>query len=307
MNYDEREKKTLKKRFAQFVKLGKEKYGEHTYDYSLAEKQYKNNRTPVELKCNRCNSAPYTVLPFVHTYKGINDKGTCPNCYVPKKTIGDTRWDPNRLERARVLRELLEKRHGSKYSYPKLEDEFSNENSRITIICNKCKYSYTRNVASMKVKNRPFVCEKCNAKTMKKKIQEKNSKRQKRNHQDADKPKEYGCIYKITNEKNEKFYIGYSTMSAKSRFKSHCDEVRRLEKGHQKAKSYLHNAMSHHGCKNFSVEILEEFTDISPVELGEHEQQYIKLLDPDYNVSPGGELANYRSKQKAKEQKDVTK
>jgi len=238
------------------------------------------------------------VLPFRHTEKGDNQRGSCQKCYVPQNNIQETRWNPNRLKRALELKNMLHQRHGEKYSYPYIEDEFINEKSSITVVCNQCNDIYTRKVAAMKKENRPFVCERCNTTTKREKIQVKNRARQKRNYEDADKPKPYGCIYKITNNKNEKFYIGYTTMSAKRRFKSHCDEVRRLEKGYKKAKSYLHNAMSYHSCEHFSVEILKEFTDISPRLLSKCERYYIKTLKPHYNVSPGGELANYRGNKK---------
>ena len=302
MNYKKRDERTRCQRIENFVNLGEEKYGAGRYDYSLAAMAYINNRTPVPLICNVCKSKgftePFMVLPFRHTEKGGNQRGSCPKCYVPQNRIQELRWDLNRLERVHALIKMLNKRHGEKYSYPYIEDEFVNEKSRITVVCNQCDHTYTRKVAAMKRENRPFACVKCNARTMKKTIQEKNSARQKRNYEDAYKPKPYGCIYKITNQKNEKFYIGYSTMSAKRRFKSHCDEVRRLEKGYKKAKSYLHNAMSYHGLENYTVEIIKEFTDIPPLLLGKYEKYFIKTLNPHYNVSPGGELANYRGNKK---------
>ena len=302
MDYRKRDKKTLTQRINAFISQGEKKYGVGRYDYSLAKKAYTNNRTTIPLICNVCKSKgfvePFMVLPFRHTEKGDNQRGSCQKCYVPQNKIQETRWNPNRLERAYELKKMLDKRHGVKYSYPYIEDEFLNEKSRITVICNQCDHVYTRKVAAMKKENRPFACKRCNATTMRKTIQAKNSARQKRNYKDAYKPKPYGCIYKIINLKNEKFYIGYTTMGAKRRFKSHCDEVHRLEKGYKKAKSYLHNAMSYYSCENFSVEILKEFKDIPPCLLGKYEQYYIKTLKPHYNVSPGGELANYRGNKK---------
>ncbi len=87
-------------------------------------------------------------------------------------------------------------------------------------------------------------------------------------------------------------------MGVKRRFKAHCDEAKRLEQGYKKAKSYLHNAMNHYGFENFSIQVLQEFTNISPMALGKHERDYITTNNPHYNVSPGGELAYYGGSKK---------
>ena len=48
--------------------------------------------------------------------------------------------------------------------------------------------------------------------------------------------------------------------------------------------------MNHYGIKSFTVEILEEYTDVTPHFLAKLEMNYIAKLEPDYNVSPGGEI-----------------
>jgi len=296
MDYKKRDQKTLQKRIEAFVKKGKLKYGEDAYDYSLAIKVYKNNRIPVPLICKnkQCEgNEPFYVIPSRHTEKGDNQRGSCPNCYVPKHNIQETRWNPNRLKRATALRDEMVKRHNGKYSYPYIEEEFKNENSRITMVCTECGTEDTRVVAALKKKDRYCGCSVCNKEKKVEKIRQKNHERGKRNKRTAHLPKAYGCIYKITNRINGKFYIGYTTMTAQKRLKAHKDESIRYAKGHSKGKSYLHHAMIHHGLTNFSVEILEESTNISPIALGELEMRYIADLKPHYNVSPGGELANY--------------
>lgn len=218
MDYKKRDQKTLPKRIEAFVKKGKLKHGENTYDYSLTKKAYKNNRTPVPLICNnkQCKGEkPFYVIPSRHTEKGDNKRGSCPNCYVPKLNIQETRWNPNRLKRATELRDELMRRHNNKYSYPYIEKEFKNESSKITMICTNCEAVDIRVVAALKKKNRYNGCSECNKEKKAETIKQKNRERGKRNKQSAHLPKPYGCIYKITNNKNGKFYIGYTTMSAK--------------------------------------------------------------------------------------------
>ena len=296
MDYKERETKSLRRRIMLFITKGKSKHGEDTYDYSLVHEQYINNRTPVEIKCTRCNSDFFKVYPFAHTDKKDNQKGTCTKCYVPKKTISDTRWDPNLPKRIKDFKQSVEDKYGKhSYTYPSLEKEYINEDSYITVICNKCNCKpYKRKARSLKSTSRKGGCVICNKKEMAKIIADKNSKRLLRNHETRDIPREYGCIYMITNMINKKFYIGYTTMSAQKRFKAHSDEAAKLAKGNKKAKSYLHSAMNYHGIKNFKVTVLNTYANITPLKLGEEEKKYISNMKPQYNVSPGGELGHYR-------------
>ena len=52
MNYNKREQQTLEAQIENFVQLGKKKCGKDRYDYSIARKEYTNNRIPVHLICN---------------------------------------------------------------------------------------------------------------------------------------------------------------------------------------------------------------------------------------------------------------
>ncbi len=291
MDCKKRDNKTLNRRFKNFVQQGEKKYGKGRYDYSQAEKEYKNNRTPVHLICNHCEYPPFKVYPFAHTSPGDNEKGTCPNCYVPKQGVQETRWNPNLKDRINEFKDRMFKRHGYKYSYPYLEKEYKVESSVITVVCNKCETDpYKRVASSLKSKDRYAGCPVCNKEEMAETIRKKNKKRQLRNHQTKDEPRDYGCIYKIMNTNNNKFYIGYTNMTAKKRFKSHIDETRRMRKGKKGRSSYLHNAMNHHGFESFEIEILEEHTDVTPHFLAKVEMEYIAQFKPQYNVSPGGEI-----------------
>lgn len=98
-------------------------------------------------------------------------------------------------------------------------------------------------------------------------------------------------IYKITNTKNGKFYIGMTVDSLEQRLKEHIQECRRYERGIVKYKSRLYNAMIADGLQAFIIELVED--NISRELVGEREQYYIKLLNSQddsigYNISKGG-------------------
>lgn len=88
-------------------------------------------------------------------------------------------------------------------------------------------------------------------------------------------------IYKITNIKNSKFYIG---KTAKSNID---DRWRRHIYDSKKYKSKLYNAINKYGKKCFTIEVIEEINDISL--LNEREKYWIKSLEPEYNMTEGGD------------------
>ena len=294
--YEKRENKSLKRRIEKFVQRGEEKYGKVTYDYSIAKKEYSNNRTPVHLICNTCKDKrgkdyTFLVYPFAHTYYGDNDKGTCPICYEQKQTVQETRWNPNLSERIDEFENIVNKKYQGSLHLPYVKDEYKNESSKITVICKQCKSKpFTRLARSLKAKDRIGGCEVCNKQKNQKKTNALLSERQLRNHATKHEPRDYGCIYKITNTKNNKVYIGYTNMTAERRLKAHTDETRRMQKGKKGRSSYLHNAMNHHGFKSFKIEILEEHTEVTPHFLAAREMKYIAIQKPHYNLSPGGEI-----------------
>lgn len=290
MNCKKREKKTLQARIEKFIKLGKAKHGNNRYDYSLAKKAYINNRTPVPIICNKCKGGPFLVYPFAHTDQRDNQKGTCTKCYVTKLNIKKTRWEPNLKMRIKAFKKRVFKKYGNRYSYPHMEKEYKNESSKITVVCNQCKSSFKRLARSLKSKSRYGGCEICNKEVMAEKIRVKNKKRQLRNHRTKNLPEKQGFIYKITNTKNGKFYIGYTNRTLQKRFKAHVDETRRLQRGVKGKSSYLHNAMSHHGIEYFKIEAIEKHMNVTPYFMAKLEMKYIARLAPHYNVSPGGEI-----------------
>lgn len=94
-------------------------------------------------------------------------------------------------------------------------------------------------------------------------------------------------IYKITNIKNNKIYIGKST-DIKRRWKEH---IRHSKDEHKRKKCPLHMAINKYGKDLFKFEVIEECkVDV----LDEREMYYIKLFDSKnkkkgYNITNGGD------------------
>lgn len=96
-----------------------------------------------------------------------------------------------------------------------------------------------------------------------------------------------GYIYKITNNFNDKIYIGQTARDIDTRFAEHCSETR----GH----SRLHNAIQKYGWKNFKIEEIEK---IPLSKLDEREIYWIKYYDSTnkekgYNITKGGNNASF--------------
>ena len=294
MNDKKRSQKTLKKRFKHFKTLANKKHGLGTYSYVFTKEDYVTTREKVRITCNKCNET-FITLPQSHTAKLSTRKGACPKCHTygekARQNI-NIRWKENRVERRKTFLKRMKKRHNGLYLYPYIKKEFKDESSMITVLCTKCDNSFISKAECLKKENRYAGCKVCNEENMKKTIAEKNRARQLRNYTIKDELHPFGFIYKITNTINGKFYIGYTNMTIERRFKSHIDESRRLARGVRKCMSYLHNAMNHHGIQSFTVEVLASFKNITPIEMGEIEKNYIAVFKPDYNLSAGGELGN---------------
>ena len=96
-------------------------------------------------------------------------------------------------------------------------------------------------------------------------------------------------IYKITNQVNQKVYIGQS-IKIEERWKDHKRES--FKEDSEKYNYPLYQAMRKHGLENFKFEIIEE---CAPELLGEREKYYIALYGSypvsdgkGYNQNPGG-------------------
>lgn len=95
-------------------------------------------------------------------------------------------------------------------------------------------------------------------------------------------------IYKITNLKNNKIYIGLTTLkSAQCRFTKHVSEAKNSTENR-----YFLNAINKYGKENFKIEEIDFAYTIE--ELKQKEINYIKLLrstdrNIGYNLSEGGD------------------
>ena len=89
-------------------------------------------------------------------------------------------------------------------------------------------------------------------------------------------------IYKITNQSNNKVYIGQTSLSTNKRWKKH------LEVSRGGSKTHFHRAIRKHGPEVFLVEVLDD-TPTTKEELNEAEILYIKELQPEYNMTRGGD------------------
>lgn len=98
-----------------------------------------------------------------------------------------------------------------------------------------------------------------------------------------------GYIYKITNIKNNKVYIGQTIKERPTdRYSQHRYLANHPEQ--EKSISYLHRAMNSDGLDNFKFEVIEKIDNSL---LNEREQYWIKYLNckvPNgYNMTDGGE------------------
>lgn len=87
-------------------------------------------------------------------------------------------------------------------------------------------------------------------------------------------------IYKITNLKNEKFYIG-KTSNIERRWKEHLSLV-------GKKRHPFYDAIAHYGAENFIIEIVDK-TDVSLID--DLERKWIletKAIEFGYNITEGG-------------------
>lgn len=97
-------------------------------------------------------------------------------------------------------------------------------------------------------------------------------------------------IYKITNNINNKIYVGKTEYSIEKRFKEHCNDAfkERCEK------RPLYSAMRKYGVENFHIELIEETNN--PEEREIYWITYYKGYEDGYNATKGGDgkkLFNY--------------
>lgn len=88
-------------------------------------------------------------------------------------------------------------------------------------------------------------------------------------------------IYRIINKITNKTYIGKTVRRLDQRFTAHIIAVKRG------SNTKLHNAIRKYGKDNFTIEVIEVVNDQTL--LNEREQFYIQSLNPEYNMTIGGD------------------
>lgn len=93
-------------------------------------------------------------------------------------------------------------------------------------------------------------------------------------------------VYKITNNKNGKIYVGITNQGVAVRWSKHCSDA------NCNSTFPLHNAIRKYGKDNFQIELIEEVDDVEV--LKEREIYWIKTLDSynrlkGYNLTFGGD------------------
>lgn len=90
-------------------------------------------------------------------------------------------------------------------------------------------------------------------------------------------------IYKITNDINNKIYVGKTEFSIEKRFKEHCSDAFR----DRNEKRPLYAAMRKYGIEHFKVELIEETKN--PEEREIYWIKYFNGYTQGYNATKGGE------------------
>lgn len=112
-------------------------------------------------------------------------------------------------------------------------------------------------------------------------------------------------IYKITNQVNNKVYIGLTTETLQKRWSGHLQ-------AYKTCKRHLYESMRKYGIENFTIEEIDKADSFK--ELGELERKYIKEYnsqnpDKGYNLTAGGESnqldANPRTKLSVEDVKHI--
>lgn len=108
-------------------------------------------------------------------------------------------------------------------------------------------------------------------------------------------------VYKITNDINDKVYVGKTEFSLSRRFGEHCRDARKR----RCEKRPLYSAIRKYGAEHFSIELIEE-TDRPE----EREMYWIDKLgtyEHGYNATKGGDSKKYLDHEKIIETYEIVK
>lgn len=92
-------------------------------------------------------------------------------------------------------------------------------------------------------------------------------------------------IYKITNDINNKVYIGKTAYSIEKRFKEHCDDAFR----DRNEKRPLYSAMRKYGIEHFKIQKIEECEDIAAADREAYWIGVYSAYQTGYNATLGGD------------------
>ena len=92
-------------------------------------------------------------------------------------------------------------------------------------------------------------------------------------------------IYIITNDINDKVYVGKTMHSIEKRFKEHCKD----SKKERNEKRPLYNAMNKYGIKHFKISLLEECDSENAEEREIYWIEYYNSYKNGYNATKGGD------------------
>lgn len=96
-------------------------------------------------------------------------------------------------------------------------------------------------------------------------------------------------IYKITNDINDKIYIGKTLNTIEKRFKEHCEDSRR----DKKEKRPLYFAMKKYGIEHFHIELIEECEENVLSDREVHWIEFYNSFRDGYNATLGGDGKHY--------------
>ena len=92
-------------------------------------------------------------------------------------------------------------------------------------------------------------------------------------------------IYKITNDINEKVYVGKTNISLKERFQAHCKDAFK-ERNEQRP---LYSAMRKYGCDHFHIDLIEQCDTSLASEREQYWIGYYQGYSDGYNATLGGD------------------